>query len=238
VADAVVRIMSRRGFVVKGYIDDFIIISDTESGCQAALDMLISLIQDLGLHINWDKVSLPAQIMTFFGIEINTMDRTLSLPPKKLDEVRQLLTSWAGKRKCTKKQLQVLIGKLNWCSKVVRGGHTFSRNLINMLTCIQKPFHYVRLTPGAKSDINWWIVGLSKFHGFASFNCDIPEPSYTFATDACLIGGAGHFSSDWFYVSWAVDCPEVKDCNINVLELQSVLLSAKRWCHLWSGRHI
>jgi hypothetical protein len=59
-----------------------------------------------------------------------------------------------------------------------------------------------------------------------------------FATDACLIGGAGHWSDDWFYVSWNIDFPHLVDANINVLELQSVLVAVQRWGHLWEGRHI
>ena len=96
----------------------------------------------------------------------------------------------------------------------------------------------MRLSQGAKSDIEWWIVGLSKFHGRTPFMPDIPPPSSAFATDACLRGGGGHYGDDWFFVSWDVDFPLLKDANINVLELQTVLVAAKRWCKLWKGCHI
>jgi hypothetical protein len=35
-----------------------------------------------------------------------------------------------------------------------------------------------------------------------------------------------------------VDFPKLKDANINVLELQTVLVAARRWCKLWKGCHI
>lgn len=188
--------------------------------------------------MNWDKVFQPSQKMIFLGIEIDCVSRTISLPKDKLCELRTLLTLWSLKRKCTKRHLQILIGKLNWCVKVVRGGRTFLRNLIDLLTKVKSPHHYIRLSMRAKSDINWWIVGLSKFHGYTPFTCDQPIPSYAFATDSCLQGGAGHFCSDWFYSSWATDYPDLDTSNINILELFSVLLAARRWGHLWVGHHI
>jgi hypothetical protein len=81
-------------------------------------------------------------------------------------------------------------------------------------------------------------VGLSKFHGSTPFNVDLPMMTHEFATDACLVGGAGHFNMDWFYTSWADDYPELSNANINVLELKTVLVAAKRWGSLWSGRHV
>jgi hypothetical protein len=112
------------------------------------------------------------------------------------------------------------------------------RNLINLLPKVVEPYHYVRLTRAAKSDVSWWLVGVDKFHGSTPFKPDIPEPNFAFATDACMVGGAGHWGADWFYVSWNADYPELADANINVLELQSVLVAVRRWGPLWAGKHI
>jgi hypothetical protein len=120
----------------------------------------------------------------------------------------------------------------------VRGGRTFIRNLIDLLPKVSNPYHYVRLSSGARSDIAWWIVGLTKFHGSTPFTVDLPEPSFYFSTDACLVGGAGFCNSDWFYVSWEHDFPNLCQSHINVLELKTILLAAKRWGASWSGRHI
>ena len=88
----------------------------------------------------------------------------------------------------------------------------------------------------AKEDISWWVIGLEYFHGTTGFLCDSPLPSYEFATDACLIGGGGHFGSEWFYVNWAIDVPEVSSSHINVLELETVLIAADLWGSQWKNR--
>ena len=58
---------------------------------------------------------------------------TLSLPQDKLARLKDELKFFRGRRRCTKKQLTRLCGILNHCAKVVRGGRTFSRRLIEQL---------------------------------------------------------------------------------------------------------
>jgi hypothetical protein len=48
----------------------------------------------------------------------------------------------------------------------------------------------------------------------------------------------GFFKGDWFFVNWGLDYPELEGANINVLEIKSVLLAARRWGHLWTGQHV
>jgi hypothetical protein len=98
--------------------------------------------------------------------------------------------------------------------------------------------HHIRISKAARADIFWWAGALDVFHGFSPFVCDIPVPSYSFASDACLSGGGAHFKQDWVYFKWSVDFPEFTEAHINVLKLKTVLESVKRWGHLWEGLHI
>jgi hypothetical protein len=166
------------------------------------------------------------------------VNRTLSLPPDNLKTTRELLNSWVSKKKASKKELQQLVGKLNWCARVVFGGRSFMRNLTNLIMKLRKPHHRVRITSLARSDITWWVTGLDLFHGTTSFQCDTPLPSYHFATDACLSGGGGHFGKEWFYVNWVCDIPELGEAHINVLELETVLIAAELWGAGWRNCHI
>jgi hypothetical protein len=118
------------------------------------------------------------------------------------------------------------------------GGRTFIRNLINLIAKLKKATHHVRLSVAARADIAWWVKGLDLFHGTTCFHCDNPLPSHIFSTDACLVGGGGHFGNEWFYVNWLEDMPEIKGQHINVLELQTVLLAAELWGGSWGKQHI
>jgi hypothetical protein len=168
-SDAIIRMFERRGFSGISYIDDFLIVSDSEFECQCALQCLVDLIESLGLVVNWDKVALPSREMTFLGVSINCIDRTISLPHEKLLALKTLLVKWSNLKSCTKKDLQSFVGKLNWAARVIRGGRTFMRNLIDNIHTNMESHHFVRLTKAAKSDIAWWMVGVSRFHGHTPF---------------------------------------------------------------------
>ena len=58
---SVKRFMQRRGYTTLVYLDDFLVIADSEEECHRAFDELVSLLQRLGFEINDDKVVLPCQ---------------------------------------------------------------------------------------------------------------------------------------------------------------------------------
>lgn len=62
---------------------------------------MVNLIMQLGFFINFDKVSPPTQDVTFLGVQIDSYKRTLSLPPKKLHELKILIQMWL---QCCSKQ--------------------------------------------------------------------------------------------------------------------------------------
>ena len=70
---AVRRMMSRQGFIVVVYLDDFLICEKTKNRCALAMRFLISLLRKLGFSINWKKVVDPSQVLVFLGIEIDTV---------------------------------------------------------------------------------------------------------------------------------------------------------------------
>ena len=109
-------------------------IGEDYDACKLALCCLVHLIPKLGLEVNWDKVEGPSPSLSFLGVQIDCVSHTLSLPPKKLLQVKELISSWSQKQKVSKKELQHLVGKLNWCARVVFGGRSFMRNLINLIS--------------------------------------------------------------------------------------------------------
>jgi hypothetical protein len=238
ITTSIARMMKRENFECLVYIDDFLIIADNILDCQRALDYLLSLIAKLGFEVSWEKVEGPSTSLSFLGVQIDWVTRKLSLPPKKLVAIKELVKLWLTKTKATKRELQQIVGKLNWCMRVVHGGRTFMRNLIDLISKLKKPHHHVRLSKGAINDLLWWAKGLEIFHGITGFNCDDPLPEYEFSTDACLIGGGAHFLNHWFYVNWESDLPEMVNSHINILELEVIHICAELWGSLWRGKHI
>ena len=154
ITEFVVRCMSRRGFDgVFGYLDDFLLIGSTESECNAKLYMLIQLLRSLGFWISWKKVSPTSQCLTYLGIEIDSVSMQFRLPDRKLVRIRSLVMEFMQSDKATKKEFQVLAGHLAHASTVVRGGHTFSRRLIDSIKSFPEGSVQVKIQPRVKFDL-------------------------------------------------------------------------------------
>ena len=84
--------MIGRGFhSVFVYLDDWLIIADTQAECQRALNTLLTLLRQLGFSISYSKVEHPTTRLTFLGISIDSVEMTLSLPTDKVKELHEIL---------------------------------------------------------------------------------------------------------------------------------------------------
>ena len=119
-----------------------------------------------------------------------------------------------AKRSTTKRDLESLVGKLNFATRVVFGGRTFLRRMIDIVNHMQRPHHHVRINAQMRADLGWWTEFLGVFNGKTFFVDSEPVPTEEFSTDACPIGGGGFFQGDWFYVNWATDYPRLAKVHI------------------------
>ena len=81
------------------------------------------------------------------------MDMTARLPQDKLSELQTIITSWVGKKFCTRKELESLVGKLSHACAVVDLGRTFLQRLINLLRGSNQRQKFIRLTKQARLDL-------------------------------------------------------------------------------------
>ncbi|CAC5398604.1 unnamed protein product [Mytilus coruscus] len=81
---AVRRRMSREGFTIVAYLDEFFICEQTKSRCKEAFNELITLPRFLGFAINWSKVVDPCQQIPFLGVELDSTTIEVRLPGDKL----------------------------------------------------------------------------------------------------------------------------------------------------------
>ena len=155
ISQAVKRMMYRWGFkMVVAYQDDFLVIGHTQSECDMAWRALINLLKDLGLDINKNKLVAPCTKLTFLGKDIDTVACNLTLPQEKLVVLRKILSEWKHKSRATKQQLQSLAGELNFAARVVRGGRTFLRRILNCINKLKKCSHKTKLGGAAKRTLN------------------------------------------------------------------------------------
>ena len=236
-SQAVRRIMARRGFPnIVAYLDYFFICEASMESCAVTLRVLIGLLRKLGFSINWNKVVDPTRRLVFLGIEIDSGKMELRLSNDKLVSLKHELALFSCRTRASKKQLQSLIGKLNWAASVVYGGRVFLRNLINAMAKLKSDSHKVRLRAELLTDIYWWLTFMSTFNCKSIILND--KPISAIYTDACTEGGGGHWGDNWFYVNWRLDWPQANDLHINGKEILSVVLAAHLWGDMWKNNKV
>ena len=81
----VVASLRKKGIYLVIYLDDLLFFGNTREGVLSALSMAISLLESLGLIINWKKsVATPAQIIKCLGIAVNSIEMSFALPEKRI----------------------------------------------------------------------------------------------------------------------------------------------------------
>ena len=225
------------------YLDDFLIIAPSETECQQTKDIVIATLTKLGVPLSWDKVEGPSTCLTFLGIEIDTIAWKLRLPPDKLHDLNTQLLNRLRKKSCTKRQLLSLIGKMSFATKVLPAGRIFLRRLINLSTRTKVLHHRLHLNRDARADIHWWLTLLPQWNGSAPILEPewTPSPNMHLYTDAAATYGFGaFFNNAWLHGRWLPhqQLNPSRGVSIAWQELYAIVIAARAWGHLWTGRRI
>ena len=160
VADALEWILREQGIVhIWHYHDDFFVAGMLGSNeCMNALSTMLRICKIVGIPLADEKVAGPATTITILGIEFDTLQLVLRLPLEKLSRIKALLTNWSSKKKCTKRELQSLIGQLQHASTVIKPGRTFLRRMYDLLGLVKQPHHHIHMNTEFRSDLAWWSL--------------------------------------------------------------------------------
>ena len=130
----------------------FFFIAKTKDRCEADLGNFISSFQHLGVPLAHEKTVGPDTVLQFAGITFDSVRREARLPDEKLQKCRMLLHNFYTRRTVRLKELQSLIGLLNFTCQVIVPGRAFLRRLIGLTKGVRQPHHHIRLCKGSKQD--------------------------------------------------------------------------------------
>lgn len=109
-------------------LDDFFFIGPKDSlKCQSDLDTFLLICDKSGIPIKSEKTVLSTTVLTIYGIKIDSMALICRLPDLRLIKTCECLRLAKRKRTLTLKELQSLIGFLNFACLIVVPGRTFLR---------------------------------------------------------------------------------------------------------------
>ena len=125
----------------------------------------------------------------------DTVHRTLSIPPDKLQDIIALCNNWRNKTTCTKANLQSLLGSLLYASKCVKPARFFLNRMLQVLRD-HVSNTIIHLTPDFFKDLQWFRTLLKQYNGVTMY--EVRPISADIFLDASLTGLGGAFG-DFVY---------------------------------------
>ena len=220
------------------YLDDFLIAAVDEDTCRRYMQSFNDLCERLGIPIAIEKTCGPTQILIYLGIEIDVPPHIIRLSDEKLADLITLLNAWEHKSKCTKRELQSLIGSLSFACKVIKPGRIFLRRLIDLSCTVRMPSHHIHVNAEARADIQWWRRFAKEWNGQSFFQTPIvTSPAISLFTDASDLGLGGVYGDRWFSEAWP---PYIspQGTDINTREFAAIVAAVLAWGHLWTNQQI
>lgn len=239
-ADRVCAYLRSLGLNVIVYLDDFLLIADSQSECQRGLDLLRDELTSLGLRVNHKKTISPTQCCRFLGLDLDSLGMQIIVPDYKLANTRALLASFRadfdGAASAPARALHSLIGKLSHVSRAVRSSRTFLRRMWDLIKTLPSgPGRWSRPVPLSRGfwlDFEWWERFLTTFNGRARW---LRGPDHVCFSDASLSGFGFHDREHFRFGFWPA---RLRHHHINYLELHTIELACLHFGPQWAGKRI
>ena len=215
VARAVCHLMEKSGHQCLAYVDDFCGAASTFTDALKSFTDFEALCDSLGLHLAPDKTTFPTTALEWLGFDFNSKDMSVTIPALKLTEVRDLARVWSFKKFATKRELQVLAGKLMHISQCILPARKFMSRVLALLRSAP-PSGTVKVDCETRRNVRWFIDYAAECNGRLLLTPSLPE--LVIECDACLEGGGG-FSSRQYY---SMRFPPAESQNRHISQLEAI----------------
>jgi hypothetical protein len=181
--------LSELGIRAIVYLDDFFFIAASSEEMSRHLTLAQSTIRQFGLIVNPDKTEGPSQTLSFLGVQLDSVNQTVSCTAERVSELNTLLRSLLRQRVITRGHAASLIGKLSFAAQVLPGARPFMRRMLDALHLCKSRRHStpIRIDPGFRDDVRFWVQQLHHWNGRQQWRSSRAAP-FVFASDASLRG--------------------------------------------------
>ena len=222
------------------YLDDFCGAMHDKQQAVAFRDKILKTFLELGVPVAEEKIEGPVTELKFLGLIVDTHRMEVRLPMDKIEDLMSSIEAIMHSRKSVSlKQLQSLIGKMNFACRAVQPGRAFCRRLINATMGAVKPFHKVRVTQDLREDLKIWKAFLRGFNGVSVILPDWELNDHVdMHTDAAgTIGYGAYLQGHWTAGAWP-DWVLQGDYSITFKELVPIVLTVFLWGHILANKKV
>lgn len=189
----VFALLRKHGHSVVGFIDDSLLVAESQQELLASINSTVKLLDSLGFTINMSKSVLqPTQNIEFLGFILDSSTMTVSLADRKKQKIKALCTALKLKQNCKIREFAQLIGNLVAAVPAVEFAPLYIKRLEmeknSALKATRGDFDgSMAVSNRVLEDINWWFENID----LATKAISKPEPSLIIQSDASTKGWGG-----------------------------------------------
>lgn len=226
---------------VMHYLDDFLDVAQPNLAIgQHHRALILDTFNYLNVPVAPEKVEGPTTVLTFLGLELDTVELEVRLPEEKRSALLDSIQTVQQATSMTKRELASLLGHLSFASRAVPAGRTFLRRLYDFdrATSSSPPAKKLRVPTAALEDLHWWKTTLTTWPGKSFFLQEqwTPAPDMRLQTDASgSLGYGAYYNGHWFAGQWSA---EQQDRDITYKELYAIVVACATWGNGWTRKRI
>ena len=227
------HIMKNLQHYVANYVDDFMGLDKAEK-IWSSYNTLGNLLRDLGVQEALDKAIPPSYIIEFLGVMYDFIKMIIYVTDERMQDFQQELTWWRLGKKYTRKQLESLLGKMQFISNCIRPARVFVLRLRNSLRDMKTN---VGITDEQMmADLDWWVTFLPKYNGVSIMwmNQELKE-DFLIASDACLTGMGAKCGKEYIHTTFPRKYRNTDIYKIHHLEMIAIIVSVRVWASKLKG---
>ena len=230
-SDAIRYIITSHGYRgLFNYIDD-LIYTGLSSEIHNSYQFLLDLLQELGLDISHKKLVSPATSVICLGILVDSVNKTISIPEPKLQEIIKTCKKWFLKTYCSKTELQSLLGLLLYITKCVKPARFFLNRMLQLLRD-NPEVKKILLTKEFFLDLGWFDAFLT-YNGVTYYHQS--QCHSQMHLDASLTGLGAVFH----YMVYSLPLSRgYMGYTIVHLEILDIVVACKVWANYWANKRI
>ena len=223
------------------FVDDSSLIGPDSAEVDTMGDLLTEYLVDLGVPFKDEKSRKAASHQLVLGFWWDSIERTRTLEPQKLQIYQDYFEGLAAKRVVTLHEFQVLVGRMHRAIMTLPpGSNIFLSRVLPLLSGLKLPWHRRRWSAGARSDVLAVSRMLRANLGRGYFDHEhLPwAPAvYSDSMKDSHTAGWGWCSFTGDYDFGVYGSSDRRKC-IDALEGDAVLRAARTIGHLWSKSRV
>ena len=209
------------------YVDNFMGVESFQNNWPT-YEALGNLLCDIGAKEAANKAVPPTHMLEFLGVWFNLLNRTIHVTQDRMVEIKAELDKWTTRTWFTRKQLEKLLGKLQFVANCVRPGRVMLLRLRNALR-ENIEGQKSKISEEMKKDLQWWSDFLPEYNGVSLMWMEQRTKADSLvASDASLVV-MGAQSGKKCLVGRFPDWMQQMGYKIHHFELVVVVMALKTW---------